>query len=170
MAMVGTTMVLPTVAHLSAMLLPMVSPLSAPTRFLFDAVDDLSKMYLNKKWSGSIKCCTLPVYPPMVGLPLDKMSIEEVDICDYLGWSSLHPSVGGLYLDPKNYEKTSRQWRIPQNKSTLHTLGSPVMCNGGRDNRTFKCKLHNRLYRLPLEKKYNTPRQDDCINMDKGGR
>jgi hypothetical protein len=38
MAMVGTTVVLPTVA-----------PSLAPTRFLFDAVDDLLKMYLNDK-------------------------------------------------------------------------------------------------------------------------
>jgi hypothetical protein len=44
------------------------------------------------------------------------------------------------------------------------------VCNGGRDNCTFQCKLHNRLYRPPLAKKDNGPRQDDCINMDKGGR
>jgi hypothetical protein len=62
-----------------------VAPSFAPTQFLFDAVDDLSKMYLSKKWSGSIKFCSLPVYQLMIGLPLDKMSIEEVDICDYLG-------------------------------------------------------------------------------------
>jgi hypothetical protein len=53
--MVGTTVVLPTVAPLSTMLLPTLPPLSAPTRFLFDAVNDLSKMYLNKKWTDSIK-------------------------------------------------------------------------------------------------------------------
>jgi hypothetical protein len=87
------------------MILPMVSPSSAPTQFLFDAVDDLSKMYLNNKWSISIKFCALPVYTPMVGLPLDKTYIEEVDICDYLGWSSLHPFVGRLYIDPKKYYK-----------------------------------------------------------------
>jgi hypothetical protein len=44
------------------------------------------------------------------------------------------------------------------------------MCNGGRDNRTFQCKLRNHLYRPPLGKKDNAPWQDDCINMDKGGR
>jgi hypothetical protein len=84
-AMVVTTVVLPRVAPLSAMILPMVSLSSAPTRFLFDALDDLSKMYLNEKWSGSIKFRALPVYTPMDGLPLDKLSIERVDICDYLG-------------------------------------------------------------------------------------
>jgi hypothetical protein len=62
MAMVGTTVVLPTVAPLSAMILPTVSPSSAPTQFLFNAVDDLSKMYLNNKWSGSIKLRALPVF------------------------------------------------------------------------------------------------------------
>jgi hypothetical protein len=103
MAMVGTTAVLPTVAPLSAMILLTVSLSSAPTRFLFDAVDDPSKMYLNEEWSGSIKFRALPVYTPMDALPLDKSSIEEVDICDYLGWSSVHPSVGRLYLDtPKS--------------------------------------------------------------------
>jgi hypothetical protein len=50
MAMVGTTVVLPTVA-----------PSSAPTCFLFDAVNDLSKMCLNDKWAGSINFCALPV-------------------------------------------------------------------------------------------------------------
>jgi hypothetical protein len=79
MAMVGTTVVLPTVA-----------PSSAPTRFLFDAVDDLSKIYFNDKWAGSINFRALPVYTQMVGLRLDMMSIVEVDICDYLGWSSLY--------------------------------------------------------------------------------
>jgi hypothetical protein len=87
MAMVGTTVVLPTVAPFSAMILPTVSLSSTPTSFLFDAVDDLSKMYLNEKWSGSIKFRALPVYTPMDCLPLDKPSIKEVDICDYLGWS-----------------------------------------------------------------------------------
>jgi hypothetical protein len=173
MAMVGTTVVLPTVA-----------PLSAPTRFLFDAVGDLLKMYLNDKWAGSINFCALPVYTPMVGLPLTMMSIVEVDICDYLGWSSLHSFVGRLYLDPEKYDKppvareslvTNPHWM--QLKIALQlaaqTSGSPVVCNGGRDNRTFQCKLHNRLYRPPLgkkEKKDNAPRQDDCINMDKDGR
>jgi hypothetical protein len=173
MAMVGTTVVLPTVA-----------PSPAPTRFLFDAVDDLSKMYLNDKWAGSINFRALPVYTPMVGLHLDMMSIVEVDICDYLGWSSLHSFVGRLYLDPEKYDKpsvagesllTNPHWM--QLKISLqlaaHTSGSLVVCNGGRDNRTFQCKLRNRLYRPPLgkkEKKDKAPRRDDCINMDKGGR
>jgi hypothetical protein len=182
MAMVGTTVVLPTVAPLSAMILPMVSLSSAPARFLFDAVDDLSKkMYLNEKWSGSIKFRALPVYTPMDGLPLDKSSIEEVDICDYLGWSSLHPSVGRFYLDPKKYDKlpidresltTNPHWMQLKDALQLaaHTSGSPVVCNGGRDNCTFQCKLCNHLYRPPLAKKDNAPRQDDCINMDKDGR
>jgi hypothetical protein len=148
MAVVGTTVVLPTVAPLSAMILPMVSPLSAPTQFLLDAVDDLSKMYLHDKWFGSIKFRALPVYTPMVGLPFDKMSIEEVDICDYLDWSSLHPFVGHLYLDPQKYDKppvngesliTNSHWTQLKDALQLaaHTSGSPTMCNGGRDNCTF---------------------------------
>jgi hypothetical protein len=95
MAVVGNTVVAPLVAPLS----------SAPTQFLFDAVNDLSKMYLSKKWTGSIKFCSLPVYRLMIGLPLDKMSIEEVDICDYLGWPSSHPSVVCLNLDANKYDK-----------------------------------------------------------------
>jgi hypothetical protein len=91
MAMVGTTVVLHTVTPLSAMILPTVSPPSASTRFLFDAVVDLSKVYLNDKSYGSIKFCALPVYTPMVRLPLDKTSIEEVDICYTLGWSCWRP-------------------------------------------------------------------------------
>jgi hypothetical protein len=82
-----------------------IAPLSVPTRFLFDAVDDLSNMYLNKRWNGSIKFRSLPVYRLMVGLPLDKMSIKEVDICDYLGWSLSHSSVVPLHLDPQKYDK-----------------------------------------------------------------
>jgi hypothetical protein len=156
----------------------------APTCFLFDAVNDLLKMHLNDKWAGSINFSALPVCTPMVGLPLDMMYIVEVDIWDYLGWSSLHFFVDRLYLDPKKYDKppvageslvTNPHWM--QLKIALqlaaHTSGSPVVCNGGRDNRTFQCKFRNRLYRPPLrkkEKKDNAPRQDDCINMDKGGR
>jgi hypothetical protein len=181
MAMVGITAVLPTLAPLSAMILPMVSPSSAPTRFLFDAFDNLSKMNLNNKWSGSIKLRTLPVYTPMVGLPLDKTTIEKVDICDYLGWSSLYPFVGRLYLDPKKCYKppidgeslrTSPNWTQLKDALQLaaYTSELPVMCNGGRDNRTFRCKLRNHLYRPPMGKKDNAPWQDDFLSMDTGGR
>jgi hypothetical protein len=40
-----------------------VSPLLAPTHFLFDAVDSLSKKhYLSDKWTGSIKfICLVPI-------------------------------------------------------------------------------------------------------------
>jgi hypothetical protein len=80
----------------------------APTQFIFDAVNDLSKMYLSKEWTtSSIKLCSLPVYQLMIGLPLDKMYIEEVDICDYLEGSSSHSSVVCLYLDPEKYGKPS---------------------------------------------------------------
>jgi hypothetical protein len=119
----------------------------------------------------------------MVGLPLDKTSIkEEVDICNYLGWSSLHPFVGPLYLDPEKYGRppidreslrTNPHWTQLKDALQLlaaRTSGSPVMYNGGRDNRTFECKLRNHLYRPPLGKKDNAPWQDDCINMGKGGR
>jgi hypothetical protein len=117
----------------------------------------------------------------MVGVPLDKTSIKEVDTCDYLGWSSLHPFVGHLYLDPKKYDKppvdgeslrTNPHWTQFKDALQLaaHTSGLPVMCNGGRDNHTFQYKLRNHLYRPPWGKKDNSPRQDDRINMDKGDR
>jgi hypothetical protein len=120
-------------------------------------------------------------YTPIAGLPLDKISIEKVHICDYLGWSYLHPFIGYLYIDPKKYDKphvdgeslrTNPHWTQLKDALRLaaHTSGSPVMCNGGRDNRTFQCKLCNHLYRPPLGKKDNAPRQDDYISMDKGGR
>jgi hypothetical protein len=45
------------------------------------------------------------------------------------------------------------------------------MCNGGKfHNRTFQCKLRNRVYRSKSTKIDCQPRQDDCINQDKGGR
>jgi hypothetical protein len=160
---------------------PSCAPPCAPTKFLFEAVDDLSKMYLTGKWTGSIKFRCLPVSGLMVGLPLDKLSIKEVDICEYLGWSSSHPSVVRLYLDPGKYDKPplhgeplTKNSHWIQLKVALEaaafTSGSPIMCNGGRDNRTFKCKLRNRVYKPKSGKKGGAPRQDDCINMDKGGR
>jgi hypothetical protein len=105
----------------------------------------------------------------------------EVDICDYLGYSSSNRSVARLYLDPETYNKppligepVTKNAHWIQLKVALegaaHTCGSPIMCNGGRDNRTFKCKLRNRVYKQKLGKKESAPRQDDCINMDKGGR
>jgi hypothetical protein len=81
---------------------PMSAPSSAPTQFLFDAVDDLSQMYLTDKWTGSIKFHCLPVKRGMIGLPLDKTCIKYVDICDFLGYSTCDRSVLRLYLDPRN--------------------------------------------------------------------
>jgi hypothetical protein len=77
-AIVGTAVVLPTVAQLLAMILPTGSPLSAPIQFLFDAVHDLSKIYLNDKSSRSIKFRALPVYTLMAGLPLDMTSSRKL--------------------------------------------------------------------------------------------
>jgi hypothetical protein len=169
MAMAVTTVALPTVAPLSDMIHPTVSSSSAPTQFPFDAVDDLSNMYLNKKWFGSIIFCALPVDKAMEGLPLDKTSIEDLDICDCLGGLSLHPFYGHLYLDPKKYDKppldgeslqTNPHWMQLKDALQLaaHNSGLPVKCNGdSRDNCTFQCKLHNCLYRPPLRKKDNAP-------------
>jgi hypothetical protein len=160
---------------------PMSAPSSAPTQFLFDAVDDLSQMYLTDKWTGSIKFHCLPVKRGMIGLPLDKTCIKYVDICDFLGYSTCDRSVLRLYLDPQKYdqppligEPVSKNPHWIQLKDALevaaYTYGSPIMCNGGRDTRLFKCKLRNRVYKAKLGKKDGAPRQDDCINMDKGGR
>jgi hypothetical protein len=118
----------------------------------------------------------------MIGTPLDKTCIQEVDICHYLGHSSSHPSVARLYLDPAQYDEppfngdpiTSNPHWIQLKEAieaASHTSGSPLMCNGGKThNRTFQCKLWYRLYHKSKFEKDGAPRQDDCINMDKGGR
>jgi hypothetical protein len=156
----------------------------APSQFLFDAVDDLSKMYLSERWTGSIKFRCLLVHALSTGLFLDKTCTHKVDTCDYLGVSPSHPPyVVHLFLDPEKYgkpslpgEPISKNPHWMQLKDALelaaHTSGSPiVMCNGGMDYRRFKCKkLCNRVYKPKLGKKDGAPRQDDCINMDKGGR
>jgi hypothetical protein len=153
-----------------------------PNRFIFDAVDDLSQARdLGEKWTGSIKFRCLPVYQVMVGSPLDKTSIEELDICDYL--NSGRPLIARLYLDPEkynppvNYEEsiaTNQNWLLLKAslEEAAHTSGSPIMSNGGtKGTRIFKCKLRNRVYRAPPgSKKEGAPQQDDFIDMDKGGR
>jgi hypothetical protein len=154
-----------------------------PTKFLFDAIDDLSKLYMRDRWTGSIPFCCLPVKRGMIGLPLDKAAVvSEIDICDFLGYSNLDRTVCRLYLDPFKYDKpplsgelvsTNPQWIQLKDalEAAAHTSGSPIMCNGGtRDSRIFKCKLRNRVYKSKSMKNMNAPRQDDCINMDKGGR
>jgi hypothetical protein len=117
-----------------------------------------------------------------MGLPLDKTCINYVDICDYLGYATSDCLVLRLYLDPHKYNKppllgelVSKNPHWIQLKDALeaaaHTCGSPIMCNGGIDNnRTFQCRLRNCVYRAKSAKKNGGPRQDDCINMDKGGR
>jgi hypothetical protein len=158
-----------------------VSPLCPPTQSLFEAVDDLSKMYMSESWIGSLKFRCLLVSRDMIEKPLDKTSIELVDICTYLGPSTSRPSLARLYLDPQKYDKPpidreplvkNAHWNQLKDEleAAAHSSGSPIMCNGGRANRTFKCKLRNRLYRPKLSRKAGPPRQDDCINMDKGGR
>jgi hypothetical protein len=112
------------------MILPTVSPSSAPTQFLFDAVVDLSKVYLNDKSSGSIKFCALSVYTPMVRLPLDKTSIEEVDICDTLGQSCWRP----------------QEWILKvglQSLKTIHRTGAHMSEQQvGLESRKTAIKLH----------------------------
>jgi hypothetical protein len=156
---------------------------AAPTQFLFDAVDVLSEKCLSEKWTGSIKFRALPVEQVMIGSPLDKSSIKEVDICDYLGKSTPHATIVRLYLDPAKFDKPplfgesalqNPHWKQLKDalEAAAHASGSPIMSNGGRSNsRTFRCKLRNRVYTPKLlAKKDGAPREDDCINMDKGGR
>ena len=153
-----------------------------PTQIQFDAVDVLSKKFLNEKWIGSIKFRCIPSAMNNGGT-LVESSIREVDICDYLGKFTPHPLVRRLYLAPDKFDKpplngesitNNAHWK--QLKVALeaaaHTAGSPIMCNGGgKDKRIFKCKLRNRVYKPKLStKKDSAPRQDDLINMDKGGR
>jgi hypothetical protein len=135
------------------------SCMRAPSQFLFDAVDDLSKMYLSERWTGSIKFRCLLVHALSTGLFLDKTCTHKVDTCDYLGVSPSHPPyVVHLFLDPEKYgkpslpgEPISKNPHWMQLKDALelaaHTSGSPiVMCNGGMDYRRFKCKkLCNRV-------------------------
>jgi hypothetical protein len=159
------------------------APSSAPTQILFDAIDELSKRYLSETWTGSILFRSLPVHQLSIGLPLDMLAIEQIDICDYLGQSK-HPTIHRLYLDPQKYDKPPLEgeligdnpnWKLLKDALQVagHASGSPIMCNGGKkdSSRIFKCKLRNRLYRPKLfGKKDGAPREDDCINMDKGGR
>jgi hypothetical protein len=138
---------------------------------------------LNRKCTGSIKFCSFPVVGSMMGMPLDKSSIREVDICEHFGVSTPRTVVKRLHLDPKNFDKAPLNAECVANnphwmqlkdalEAAAHASGSPIMCNGGGSGRrTFKCKLHNRLHRPKLStKKGGAPRQDHCINMDKGGR
>jgi hypothetical protein len=155
-----------------------VAPSCAPTKLLFDAADDLSQLYMSKTWTASIKFRCLPVTKHMIGLPLDKNSIQVVNICDYLG-SSL--CLIRLYLDPYKFDKPPVDGEpLAKNphwiqlkvelEATAHTSGLPIMCNGGKAYCRFKCKLCNRFCKSRFPKKDDAPRQDDCINMDKGGR
>ena len=163
--------------------LKVAPPLVTPSRFLFDAVDKLSDQHMTEKWTGSIKFICLPVYRSMMGLPLDLESASEVDICDYLGASTMNLNVTRLYLDPTTYNQPplvgdsvikNPHWL--QLKLALqaaaHSSGSPIMCNAGKANhRSFRCKLRNRVYAvLPGRKLDDAPRHDGLINMDKGGR
>jgi hypothetical protein len=146
-----------------------LAPACAPSQFLFDAVDDLSKIYLSETWTGSIKFRCLLVHALSTGLSLDKTCTREVDICDYLGVSPSHPPyVIHLFLDPEKYDKPplpgehiSKNPHWMQLKDALelaaHTSGSPIMCNGGMDYRRFKCKLRKRVYKLKLGKKDGVP-------------
>jgi hypothetical protein len=116
----------------------------------------------------------------MIG-SLHKAATKKVDICGYLGQST-DPPIHRLYLDPEKYDKppldgesmiANPHWI--KLKAALevaaHSSGSPIICNGGIKNvsRNFRCKLRNRICRNKT-KKDGAPRQDDCINMDKGGR
>jgi hypothetical protein len=148
-----------------------------------DAVNELSAKYLTKKWTGSIKFCSLPVHQIMIGSPLDNACIAEINVCDHLGLSK-HPTVHCLHLDPQKYdepplngEPVANNHHRKQLKDALeaatHISGSPIMSNGGRsDLRHFRCKLCNRLHRSKVSaKKDGAPCwEDDFINMDKGGR
>jgi hypothetical protein len=127
---------------------------------------------------GSIKFCSLVVPKVMIGFPLDKTAIQEVDICDWLGRMSLFAR---LHLDPEKHDKppltgeplaNHPHWKQLKNalEAAAHTSGLPTMCNGGKqDTRVFKCKLCNRLCKQKLGKKDGACREFDCINMDKGG-
>jgi hypothetical protein len=155
---------------------------SAPSQSLFDAVDDLSQLYLTDRWTGSILFRCILVSRMTMGVPLDQSLVQEIDICDYLGYANTDRTVCRLYLDPHKYNQPPLpgesiakhpQWMLLKValESAAHLSGSPIMCNGGKlDNRTFQCKLRNRIYRTYSSKIDCPSRQDDCINQDKGGR
>jgi hypothetical protein len=119
----------------------------------------------------------------MIGSPLDKSSVTELNICDCLGKSTPHLDVLRLHLDPNKFDKPplngehvakNSHWKQLKEalEAAAHTSGSPIMCNGGNgESCMFKCKLRNRVHKPKLlAKKEGAPREDDCINMDKGGR
>jgi hypothetical protein len=65
------------------------------------------------------------------------LAIEEIDICDYLGQSMLHPTVHRLYLDPQKYDKPPLEgepisenpnWKLLKDALHVagHTSGSPI--------------------------------------------
>jgi hypothetical protein len=111
---------------------------------------------MSKTWTTSIELRCLLVFKLMIGLPLDKNSIQLVDICDYLGSSLSNLSVVRLDLDlykfdkpPVNGEPLAKNPHWMQLKDELeaatHTSRLSIMCNGGNAYRRFKCKLHNRV-------------------------
>ena len=57
---------------------------TAPTKFLFYAVDELSVKFLTEKWTGSIKFRSPPVCQILIGARLEKTCMAKIDICDYL--------------------------------------------------------------------------------------
>jgi hypothetical protein len=126
------------------------------TQIPFHAVDDPSKRHLSKKWTGSIKFRSLAVHQVMIGSPLDKTAIQEVDICYCLGRLS---AVAHLHLDPEKHDKppltgepplaNNPHWKQLKNalEAAAHTSGSPIMCDGGKqDTHIFTCKVRNRAH------------------------
>ena len=115
--------------------------------------------------------------------PLDKSSVREVDTCDCLGKSTARAEVRRLCLDPHKFDEPpligdcvakNPHWKLLKSalEAAAHVPGSPIMCSGGgSDKRVFTCELRNRACKAKLlSKKDGAPREDDCINTDKGGR
>jgi hypothetical protein len=155
---------------------------TVPSQCLFNAIDSLSEKLLHPVSVGTIPFKCVPISKTYVGQEPLMCNIQVLDICQYLGKSSKFPLISRLYLDPGVYKdppapdtsvagNTCYEMLKSDLMCTASSAGSPLMCNGGgKHYRFFRCKLKNRIFRASQGKKKDAPRQDDCINQDKGGR
>ena len=158
----------------------MASPTPSPG--LLGANDSLWSKQSVRRWTAKLHFTSASVMEAMMGCPLTP-HLDPVDICAYLGGSkSMYPMVTQLYLDPLVYNKPPTSFESIQDNAHFKLLkialltaasvgGTPLIRNGGgRYAREFHCKLRNHVFCPRAGKKTDAPREDDCINQDKGGR
>jgi hypothetical protein len=155
---------------------------TVPSQCLFNAIDLLTEKLFHPVTVGAIPFKCVPISKTYIGQAPLLCNIQVLDICEYLGKSSKFPLISRLYLDPGVYKdppapntsvvgNTCYEMLKSDLMCTASSSGNPLMCNGGgKHYRFFRCKLKNRIFRARQGKKKDAPRQDDCINQDKGGR